>query len=202
MALRIKASLLMVLTVTLGTALAMSASERKEDSGDVVGAVTKDARARVSSGGVEQTSEKSFDLSALKRPKPKGIRTTQLFDSKSWYTPPVQPAQTAPAYVSPPQPTTPALPFTFIGRMIDRNVVTLFLAKSDRQYTVKESDVLDDIYRVDKIREGGAVLTYLPTNTQQTLPFNSTLAGNAMIGASEANATMRPAISTQQPFPN
>jgi hypothetical protein len=198
MALRIKGGLLILLTVSLGTALAMSATEREDTSSDVVGAVTKDTRAPGSTGSNAQNSEMHFDLSAIKRPIPKRIRSTQMFDSKSWYTPPVQPV---PSYVPPPQPITPALPFTFIGRMLDGNVVTLFLSKNDRQYTVKENDVLDDNYRVDKISEGDAVLTYLPTNTQQTLPFNSTLAANSLISASDSKTTMRPVIPIQQPSP-
>lgn len=174
MTLRIKATLLILLTVSLGTALAMTAAEQEDASSEVVGAVTKEKRSLSSSGGVEQASEVHFDLSAIKRPKPKPVRTTRLFDSKSWNPPPVQPV---PAYVAPSQPMASTLPFTFIGRMVDGNVVTLFLSKNDRQYAVKENDILDDVYRLDKVGEGGAVLTYMPTNTQQTLSFNSALAG-------------------------
>lgn len=195
---RIKTGLLLVLTVSLGTALAMSAAEREDTSSEVVGAVTKDTRAPGSTGGNVQVAEMHFDLSAIKRPIPKRIRSTGLFDSKSWFK---RPIQSAPAYVPPPQPTTPALPFTFIGRMVDGNVVTLFLSKNDRQYTVKESDVLDDTYRVDKIGESDAVLTYIPTNTQQTLPFHSTLSTNSLISASDLKAAMRPDIPTQQSSP-
>lgn len=199
MALRIKGSLLILLTVCLGTAWAMTAKEQEDASGDVVGAVTKDARTPGVSSGSEQTAEMHFDLAAIKRPVPKAVRTTRLFDSKSWYTPP--PAPPVPAYVPPLQPTAPSLPFTFIGRMIDGNVVTLFLSRNDRQYTVKEKDVLDASYRVDKIGESDAVLTYLPTNTQQTLPFNSTLAGNSLISASDLKVAMPPVITPQQSYP-
>jgi hypothetical protein len=201
--LRIKGTLLILLTVSLGTALAMTARDEGNASGDVVGAVTKDSRTRDSSDSAEQaSSEMHFDLAAIKRPIPKSVRTTGLFDSKSWYAPPPAPVVTAPAYVPPPQPTAPTLPFTFIGRMLDGNEVTVFLSSSDRRYAVKEKDVLDDTYRVDRIGEGEAVLTHLPTNTQQTLSFNTTPAANALISASELKAVMHPDIPPQQPPSN
>lgn len=198
---RIKGSLLILLTVSLGTAVAMTAKEQEDASGDVVGAVTKETRTRGGSGGVEQPSEMHFDLTTIKRPIPKNVHTSGLFESKSWYAPPVQ-AVPVPAYVPPPQPRAPALPFTFIGRMLEGKEVTMFLTRNDRNYTVKEKDVLDDNYRVDKIGEGEAVLTYLPTNTQQTLSFNTTPAANALISASELKAVMRPSIPEPQPDPN
>lgn len=82
--------------------------------------------------------------------------------------------------------------------MHDGNEVTVFLSRNDRNYTVKEKDVLDDIYRVDKIGEGEMVLTYLPTNTQQTLSFNTTPAANTLISASELKAVMRPNVFAPQ----
>lgn len=189
---RIKGSLLILLTVSLGTALAMTAKEQKEDSSDVVGAVTKESRAQGVAGSTEQDAGGHFDLSTLKRPMPKSIRGSALFVSKSWYIAP--PAPAAPVYISPTVsvPTAPSLPFTFIGRLVDGNEVTLFLSKNDHQYTVKEKDVLDETYRVDKIDEAEAVLTHLPTNTQQTLSFNTTPASNALISTSELKATMLP----------
>lgn len=200
---RIKGSLLILLTVFLGTALAMTAKVKEGVPGDVVGAVTKDTRTRGASGSAErQPTEMHFDLSTIKRPIPRKVHTTGLFESKSWYVPPPAPKVTAPVYVPPPQPTAPTLPFTFIGRMLDGTEITVFLSKGDRRYTVKEKDVLDDTYRVDKITEGEAVLTYLPLNTQQTLSFNSTASTNSLISASELKAAMHSDISSQQPNPN
>jgi len=181
----------------------MNAKDQEAASSNVVGAVTKDTRTRGSSESVEQQpSETHFDLSAIKRPIPKGVRTTGLFDSKSWYTPPPVQVAPVPAYVPPPQPMAPALPFTFTGRMLDGKEVTVFLSRGDQHYTVKEKDVLDDTYRIDKISEGEAVLTHLPTNTQQTLLFNTTPAANALISASELKATMHSNITAAQPRPN
>lgn len=86
--------------------------------------------------------------------------------------------------------------------MLDGKEVTVFLSKGDHRYTVKEQDVMDVTYRVDKISESEAVLTYLPTDTQQTLSFNTTAAANSLISASELKATMHPGILSPQPDPN
>jgi hypothetical protein len=197
--LRIKGSLLILLTVSLGTAWAMASKDSEDASGEVVGAVTKVARTQRVEGSSEQTAETHFDLSAIKRPIPKAVHTSSLFDSKSWYTLP--PAPPVPAYVPPPQPVAPSIPFSFIGRMLDVGEVTLFLSRNDRQYTVKVKDVLDDTYRIDRIGERDAVLTYLPTNTQQTLSYNTTPAANALISATELKAAMRPGVPPTSSYP-
>ncbi len=80
---------------------------------------------------------------------------------------------------SSPEPLAAA--YTFVGRMIDGKEVSLFLIKNDRTYVVKVNDVLDNTYRVDKITNVDATLTYLPNNTQQTLTFNSTTVGSSAL---------------------
>lgn len=75
--------------------------------------------------------------------------------------------------------------------MFDGNDVVLFLTKSNRQYAVKVNDVLDDTYRLDKITDNNAVLTYLPMNIQQTLVFNSTAVGSSALSASASTATIQ-----------
>lgn len=180
----------------------MTASEEESSSNVVLGATTKDLGTLDISGSPEQNAKMHFDLSANKRPIPKRSPNSRLFDSKTWSTPPTPPAPQVSKYVPPSQPTAPTLPFTFIGRMIDGNAVTLFLVRSNRQYAVKENEVLDDTYRLDSIGEDAAVLTYLPTNTQQALSFNSSLAGISLNLSSESNAKMRSDISTQQPLQN
>ena len=90
------------------------------------------------------------------------------------------------------QSAAPAMPFTFVGRMIIGNEVSLFLIRNDRQYVAKVNDVLDNAYRVDKITGVSAVLTYLPMNTQQTITFNSTAVGSSFLSDSSANGASSP----------
>lgn len=87
------------------------------------------------------------------------------------------------------------VPFTFVGRMIDGNKVTLFVTQNDHQFLAKVNDVIGGAYRVDSISGTNAVLTYLPTNTQQTLMFNSTAIGSSAIGDTEAGGTTGRAAS-------
>jgi hypothetical protein len=142
-----------------------------------------------------------FDLSAIKRIAPENIQTSGLFQSKSWYTPPPPPPPSPVSLLPPPPPpppSAPQLPFMFIGRMIDGNDVTLFLTNNNQQYTAKMNDVLDGTYRVDKITEKSAVLTYLPMNIQQELVFNSTAIGISALSASASVTTIQPPTQSQQ----
>jgi hypothetical protein len=195
-----KGSLLFVLIACMGTALAVAFSGQNDTPLDVVAPVAKNHSPSSQPGGNQHDQAQPdirFDLSAIKRTVPKKIETSGLFESKSWYAAPPPPP--AASLAPPPPPTAPALPFVFIGRVIDRNVVTLFLSRNDRQYAVKLNDVLDDSYRVDKITDSNAVLTYLPMNIQQTLVFNSTVAVNPTLNASASSTTIQPLVRPQTP---
>ncbi len=172
---RLKEGVLLVV-LCLGTAMAVAVSGRNDTtSSEVISAAVKATFHANPSATLSEPSQAdlNFDLSAIKRTVPKQKQSGGLFQSKSWYTPPPQPPPPVRS-LPPPQPVAPSLSFKFIGRMIDGNDVVLFLTKNGRQYTVKVNDILDDTYRVDKIADNLAVLTYLPMNMQQTLTFNST----------------------------
>ena len=179
---RIKGSALIVILSLTGTALAMAFSGKEEASIDSVVAVAKTDLPPGNQGKDQAKlaqSESTFDLLSIKRKTPKPAKSSELFQSKSWYTaPPPPPVSTLPR----PPPSAPQLSFTFSGRMIDGDQVILFLTKNGKQYTVKAGDVIDDTYRLEKVANTSAVLTYLPMNIQQTLTFNSTA-----IGALSAN---------------
>ena len=203
---RTRGKALIVLILGLGTALAMAFSGR--DSGeipDVAGVAEKKASSANPSATDPHErlrSEINFDLSAVKRIAPEHIQSSGLFQSKSWYVapppPPPNPASLLPP-PPPPPPTAPQLPFTFIGRMIDGDDVTLFLTNNNNQYNAKLNDVLDSTYRVDKITDKSAVLTYLPLNIQQELVFNSTAVGISSLSASASVMTIQ--TPAQPPAP-
>jgi len=176
----------------------MAVSEQDGVSSDVVAAVEKnDSRA---SSGLEQVrsgrDDVRYDLAAIKRTMPENIQPDGLFGSKSWYVPP-SPSVSA-SNLPPPPPSAPPLAFTFLGRMVDKGEVTVFLFKSGRQYTVKVNDVLDDTYRVDKITAANAVLTYIPLNIQQTLVFNSTAIGSSAMSDVMSPEAEHSILSTPQ----
>ncbi len=88
------------------------------------------------------------------------------FRARSWDPPPA-----ARRVLAPPRPEAPPLPFTYLGKLIDGETATVFLARQDRNYVVRPGDTLDGTYRVEKIEDDRLALTYLPLGTAQTLAF-------------------------------
>jgi hypothetical protein len=80
---------------------------------------------------------------------------------------PVVPAEAAAA---PAKPEAPALPFKYIGKMVEDGKLSVFLANGDESITVHAGQRIGD-YRVDKITEAEVRFTYLPLKTKQSLPL-------------------------------
>lgn len=115
----------------------------------------------------------SLKLTSINRLPARHIQSNDMFGSKSWYE---QPQPDVPAKVEPEPvqaPMAPALPLKFIGRMIDDSEIVIFLSWNGKQYTVKKNDTLENTYRIDDITQTEVSITHLPTNTVQTLAFNS-----------------------------
>lgn len=66
-------------------------------------------------------------------------------------------------------PTAPPLPFTYMGRILDNGVETVFLATPQNNYMVHSGDVVNNQYRIDSIDNGQMIFTYLPLTITQTL---------------------------------
>lgn len=201
---RFKVGVLLVI-FCLCAAGAMAVSGGDGGGAKVVSAVVKSPSqsARQENEAEQSQADSAFDLGSIRHRGAHKIQTSSLFESKSWYTPPPPPPP-APAPVSllpPPPPTPPQLPYTYIGRMIDGKDVVLFLTKNDQHYTVRASDVLDNTYRVDKITEKEAVLTYIPLDAQQTLVFEASGGSNpSQIATASSLAT--PSVLPFQQQPN
>jgi len=111
-----------------------------------------------------------LDLEKLKRASdPDAV--ADLFAAKSLALPPpviaAPPAPVAPP--PPPVPTAPALPFSYVGKLVIEDEVTLFLVQQNQNVSAKLHDVIDNTYRIEQISENDVVFTYLPLNTQQSL---------------------------------
>jgi len=108
---------------------------------------------------------------------PRNLPQADLFSAHSWYRPPVAvPVVQAP----PPQPQVvrpmaPPLPFQFIGRMDDSQRLQVFLLSGDRLHVVTTGDVIDNLYRVERIDAGQMILIYLPMKVSQSLSMESRL---------------------------
>lgn len=110
-----------------------------------------------------------------RRPMKSDNAKADAFGSKNWKpAPPVKkvvkskPMVAAPA-PPPPPPVAPALPFTYLGKMIDGEATTVFLLHRDVSLAVKAGDVINNTYRVEQVTETSLTLTYLPLNAQQQM---------------------------------
>ena len=113
----------------------------------------------------ERQQQLMLNIDKLTRPKIDSPRADPFVAKLPPPPPPPPPAPPPP----PPVPVAPALPFTFMGRMVESDRTILFLTKQNESYSVKLNDVLERDYRVDKIDNDQVVFTYLPLNIQQTL---------------------------------
>jgi hypothetical protein len=80
---------------------------------------------------------------------------------------PVIPAQAAAARG---KPEAPALPFRYLGKMVEDGKLSVFLANGDEIVTVHAGERIGD-YKVDKITEAEVRFTFLPLKTKQSLPL-------------------------------
>lgn len=99
-----------------------------------------------------------------------------LFAPQSWYVAPVVTAEQAAlnsAPAAPTVPTAPPLPFQFIGKLADSQQLQVFLQNGERLYVVRAGDVIDDVYKVDRISATEMSLVYLPLKFAQTLSVGS-----------------------------
>ncbi|MBO2923187.1 hypothetical protein J5H75_15885 [Pseudomonas asiatica] len=100
-----------------------------------------------------------------------------LFPTQQWTKPKAlatvteQPVVTAPAVVA--APTAPALPFQFIGRIGDRDDLQIFLQSGEKLYVVRQGDVIEDTYRLERVSASELHLVYLPLHQSQTLSVGS-----------------------------
>ena len=71
-----------------------------------------------------------------------------------------------------PPPQAPPLPFRMIGSVDEDGRVTVFAERANGDVVaMRVADIVDNVYRVDRIGEKSMILTYLPLGHQQTLPL-------------------------------
>lgn len=92
-----------------------------------------------------------------------------LFSSKSW-TPPLAAAKLE----TPPPPTAPPLPFTYLGKQTSGGRMEVYLASGDKVLIVRDQAVIQNTYRVESIKPPTLSLVYLPLNQIQRLSIGVT----------------------------
>lgn len=92
-------------------------------------------------------------------------RGRDLFSVRDWTPPPPPPSPPAP----PPPPVAPPVPFRFVGKKLDAQQWEVYLTRGEFTFLVREGQVLEGMYRVEKIAPPTLTLTYLPLGQAQTL---------------------------------
>jgi len=105
-----------------------------------------------------------IDLSTLARAAPGASPGADPFAPRSF-----APAQTSPQAARA-KPEAPALPFRYLGKLIEDGKLSVFLANGAESLTVTAGSKIGD-YRVDKVTESEVQFTYLPLKTKQSLPL-------------------------------
>lgn len=161
-------ALLGLAAVVVGLSLSLAQGQRTETA--VVEAVLARPAAPAQRQSVDRTTAGDLDVRRLRRAAA-ASEPGNAFSSRSWYVPPPPPPP--PPKVAPPPPSAPPLPFVYLGRYVEDGVPTFFLARGDRVLTVKEGDIVENLYRVDAVEGARMTLTYLPLDIQQTLDIGS-----------------------------
>ena len=124
--------------------------------------------------GVVGNAQPMGAASAAKGPEQ---ASRDLFPKQQWTKPQAlatiteQPVAVAPVVAA--APTAPELPFQFIGRMGNNDDLQIFLQSGEKLYVVRQGDVIEDTYRLDRVSASELSLVYLPLHQSQTLSVGS-----------------------------
>ena len=99
-----------------------------------------------------------------------------LFAPHSWYVRPPPPPPPPPLVEPPlPEPSAPALPYTFVGSFAPGgDAPVFFLSRGDRMIDARVGDRLDGVYQLESATGGQLVFVYLPLHIRQTLAIGAT----------------------------
>ena len=132
--------------------------------------VVQAVRSKPAAAARTPQSNLPLDISALDNLKTRSAAersVDDLFTAHSWAPPPV--VREAPP--PPPPPSAPPFPYTYIGKIIQDGVPTVYLARQENNFAVKVGDTLEGNYRVEQINGAAMTLLYLPLNMKQTFPI-------------------------------
>jgi hypothetical protein len=151
-----------------GTAalVALASVEREAPPEDSAAArAPVQARAPQPARARDAERDAALDTSAAfaSRPMPKA---RDAFAAQSWAPPPRAAAPPPPA-----KPVAPALPFVYLGRMEDAGAPSVILRRGKDVLVARERADIDGQYRLESIGPQGLVITYLPLNEPQILPY-------------------------------
>lgn len=87
----------------------------------------------------------------------------------AWLPPPAPSAKPEP----PPPPMAPPFPYAYLGRVDDAGKASILMGRGDKSVTAQTGDLIDGVWRVDKIAAHHIEVTYQPLGQRQTLSAGS-----------------------------
>jgi hypothetical protein len=109
-----------------------------------------------------KTQEADFDVSRLEK-RAAEAPASDPFAQRSFGAP--QGGQVAVQA----KPEAPALPFRYMGKVIEDGKLEILLLRGDEHFAVKAGQKIDAEYRLDKVTASALTFTYLPMKAKQTL---------------------------------
>jgi hypothetical protein len=168
---------LLVLCVVLTALLVWFAPQDEEPVSRPKVTVGADRSAGVQSGftaerlAVAKVASVPMRADQLLRPGRTAIADVpDLFKPTSWYVPPPAPPPPPPVPPPPPPvPTAPALPYVYLGQIIEDQQVQVILSRGNRVVTALVGEVIEKIYRLESATGSLLTFVYLPLDIRQTL---------------------------------
>ncbi|WP_292840609.1 hypothetical protein [Methylotenera sp.] len=68
-----------------------------------------------------------------------------------------------------PTPAAPAIPFKYIGKIFGDDEYQVFVGFNGKNFVVKEGDIVQQTYKIEKISPPMMTLTYIPMNVLQSM---------------------------------
>lgn len=159
--------LIVLLTAALSAAAWVSEGDRVKGA-EVVDGPARPVRVAAPLPAYAEQATDRVHLEKL-RANPAADRGDDAFAPRSWRKPPPKvAAATATSAVAPP-PSAPPLPFAYMGKLLTEDTRSVFLIQGERSLIVHEGDVIDDLYRVDKLSDANLIFIHLPTGMRQEL---------------------------------
>jgi hypothetical protein len=121
------------------------------------------ARINTKVEAVEDLDLRKLDV----REKEMNLGSADPFAQRSFA--PSAPPQAKEGKSAPEKPVAPALPFKYVGKIIDEGKLSVFLTRGDDSYSVKAGESIDGEYRVEKITDSSVTFVFLPLKTRQEL---------------------------------
>lgn len=116
-----------------------------------------------------QTAEPVAEIPDIVIRRPTAVSPqTDPFSPSAW-APAPPPMKAEP----PPPPMAPPFPYTYLGRVDDAGKASVLLGRADKSVTAQTGDLIDGVWRVEKIAERSIELNYQPLGQRQTLSAGS-----------------------------